>query len=875
MALTVKSKILMTVLSVVLMFTLFILFYFPSRQEQALLENYNEEIENFANTVALGVKIALTEQNFEGVETAIDFVRDDHRLEFVSLVQTDSVWNTASNSYETKKTVFKTFPEGVEVDINARSNEEFIYKSASFSTPIMTGEVLLSFSTQEIVASMEQIRITSILASFIVFGIGLGIGFLLAKNISGPVLALRDAAKKVGEGDLSQSVEKRSSDEIGELAVAFNKMVKKLNVEAAMEKIRNRTIAMQESAEWDEVMQVFFTQMQHLGFDAPAYRVVLRDSQSGKWNYWFFHRSGKRITRSEIPIGDNNEAPSIYAEENVSGSNDYEVYEIQSDSKRFQDRELFDQLNDTFDSGESHSKQPDALTICAAYAGSTAVEVVGIKTLSASDEELIQRLAEVMAQSHTRLLDLERSEIQALEARKQASLDRIRGEVASMRSRDDLNKIIPLVWRELTTLEVPFTRCGVFIIHENDNTITCFLSLPDGKALGFFEMNIKDTELTSRIFESWKDSKVYTEHWDEQRFLKWMNRLIELNHIENRETYQGTAAPPRSLNLHFVPFEQGMLYVGNSAPLESEHLDLIDSLAQVFSVAFARYEDFKKLERAKSAVEETLTELKATQSQLVLSEKMASLGELTAGIAHEIQNPLNFVNNFSEISAELIEELSEEIENKNYREILFIANHLTQNLEKINEHGKRASSIVKGMLEHSRDGNRQKELCDLNILAEEYMRLAYHGLRAKDKGFNAEIIVNLDETLPKVKVVAQDISRVLLNLINNAFYAVSEKARNQPDSYKPTVILSTEKVNRRIEIRVKDNGPGIPPEVADKIFQPFFTTKPTGKGTGLGLSISYDIVTKGHNGTLTMITETRENGKAETGTEFVIVIPIN
>jgi signal transduction histidine kinase len=319
-----------------------------------------------------------------------------------------------------------------------------------------------------------------------------------------------------------------------------------------------------------------------------------------------------------------------------------------------------------------------------------------------------------------------------------------------------------------------------------------------------------------------------------------------------------------------------MLYVGNKESLQAEHLDLVDSLAQVFSVAFARYEDFKKLEQAKNAVEETLSELKSTQSQLVLSEKMASLGELTAGIAHEIQNPLNFVNNFSEISSELIVELSEEIENKNYREILFIANHLTQNLQKINEHGKRASSIVKGMLEHSRDGNREKELCDINNLAEEYLRLAYHGLRAKDKEFNAEIIVNLDESLPKVKVVAQDISRVLLNLINNAFYAVSEKASNHPESYKPTVTLSTEQVNRRIEIRVKDNGPGIPEEVADKIFQPFFTTKPTGKGTGLGLSISYDIVTKGHDGTLSMITETGKNGQAEeTGTEFVIVIPIN
>lgn len=866
MALTVKSKILMTVLSVVLMFTLFILFYFPSRQERVLLENYNEEIENFANSVALGVKIALTEQNFEGVETAIDFVRDDHRLEFVSLIQTDTLRNTADGSYRVEKTVFKTFPEGAEVDVNAQSNEDFIYKSASFSTPIMNGEVMLSFSTQEIVASMEQIRLTSILASMVVFGIGLGIGFMLARNISGPVLALRDAAKKVGEGDLSQSVENKSSDEIGELAVAFNKMVKKLNMEAAMEKIRTCTIAMQDSEEWQEVMQVFFNQMYHLGFDAPAYRVVLRDAQSGKWKYWIYNGTNNNITRFDTPLNDNHAGFSVKG---------YEEYTISPDSPESRNRELLAQLREAIGQEETEWNLEETITVGKAGSGSGVLEVIGMEDLSSSDRELLQRLAEVMDQSHTRLLDLERSEAQALEASKQASLDRIRGEVASMRSRDDLNKIIPLVWRELTTLKVPFTRCGVFIIHEHDNTITCFLSLPDGKALGFFEMNIEDTGLTSRLFESWKDSKIYTDHWNEHDFMKWTNRLIELKHIEDRETYQGRATPPKSLDLHFVPFEQGMLYVGNKKPLQAEHLDLVDSLAQVFSVAFARYEDFKKLERAKNAVEETLSELKSTQSQLVLSEKMASLGELTAGIAHEIQNPLNFVNNFSELSSELISELDEEVENKNFREILFIANDLRKNLEKINEHGKRASSIVKGMLAHSRDGNREKEFCDINNLADEYLRLAYHGLRAKDKSFNARISVNLDPSLPKIKVVAQDISRVLLNLINNAFYAVSEKAGNQPEQYEPTVMLSTEYVNRRIEIRVKDNGPGIPEEVADKIFQPFFTTKPTGKGTGLGLSISYDIVTKGHNGKLTVITETGKNGQDETGTEFIVVLPVN
>jgi len=871
MALTVKSKILLTVLSVVLMFTFFILFYFPARQEQVLLENYNEEIENFANSVALGVKIALTEQNFEGVETAIDFVRDDKRLQFVSLIQSDTVWNSAENTYSVDKTVFKTFPEGATVDIDARSNEEFIYKTAAFSTPIMNGEVMLSFSTREIVASMEQIRLTSILASLIVFGIGLGIGYMLAKNISGPVLALRDAAQKVGEGDLSQSVENRSTDEIGELAVAFNKMVRELNIEAALEKIRNRTIAMQDSSEWKEVVAVFFTQMKHLGFQMPACRLIFHDENTEGLYYWI---SGSHHDRVEEYFDDYKTSgfQEIFSKAK-SDNSIYAVHKLSAEDTTPHVEELVNQIDGIILSGSSDSFDLKELVVCTAFTSYGAVETVSKNVLSASDEILLHRLAKVIDQSYTRFLDLKKSEAQALETVKQASLDRVRGEVASMRSKDDLNKITPLVWRELTTLKVPFIRCGVFIIDEEDESILSILSAPDGKALGLFSLKIDDTKITSNIFNSWKHEQVYTEHWDEEAFTEWTKRLIELGHIESRNTYQGASVPPKSLHLHFIPFRQGMLYVGNVEPLSEDNVDVVKSLAEVFSIAFARYEDFTKLEVAKNEVEQTLSELKSTQSQLVHSEKMASLGELTAGIAHEIQNPLNFVNNFSELSYDLIDEMNKEIENNNDDEVLAIAHDLKQNLEKINHHGNRASSIVKGMLEHSRAGTAKKEFGDINEIAEEYLRLAYHGFRAKDKFFNVNFELDLDKSLPKVSIFSQDISRVLLNLINNAFYAVSEKSKRKPEGYQPTVKVSTKQVNNSVQIRVKDNGDGIPGNVVDKIFQPFFTTKPTGKGTGLGLSISYDIVTKGHNGNLEVVTHTEGNGQAEPGTEFVVTLP--
>ncbi|MBZ5859593.1 sensor histidine kinase [Flavihumibacter profundi] len=266
-------------------------------------------------------------------------------------------------------------------------------------------------------------------------------------------------------------------------------------------------------------------------------------------------------------------------------------------------------------------------------------------------------------------------------------------------------------------------------------------------------------------------------------------------------------------------------------------------------------------------IEKAYHELKTTQSQLIQSEKMASLGELTAGIAHEIQNPLNFVNNFSEVNKELLVEMQEAMDKGDIDEAKLIARDVIDNEEKINHHGKRADSIVKGMLQHSRESGNQKEPTDLNKLADEYLRLAYHGLRAKDKSFNATLKTDYDETIGMINIISQDMGRVLLNLINNAFYAVDEKKKQQPTGYEPTVSVTTKKNNNKVEISVQDNGNGISKKVMDKIFQPFFTTKPTGQGTGLGLSLSYDIV-KAHSG------EIKVNTKEGEGTEFVIQLPV-
>lgn len=305
---------------------------------------------------------------------------------------------------------------------------------------------------------------------------------------------------------------------------------------------------------------------------------------------------------------------------------------------------------------------------------------------------------------------------------------------------------------------------------------------------------------------------------------------------------------------------------------QARTLQLIAIVFLLLIAAFLLVNNRQK-QRSKARIEKAYSDLKSTQQQLIQSEKMASLGELTAGIAHEIQNPLNFVNNFSEVNDELLKELKAEAGKGNLEEVKAIANDIAFNSEKINHHGKRADSIVKGMLQHSRTTSGQKEPTDINALADEYLRLAYHGLRAKDKSFNANTKTDFDNSIGKINVVPQEIGRVILNLINNAFYAVSEKQKENLNGYEPVVTVSTRTVKSPlgdlgVEIRVRDNGNGIPQKILDKIYQPFFTTKPTGQGTGLGLSLSYDII-KAHGGEIKV--ETKEGE----GSDFIIQLPKN
>ncbi|MEO7531398.1 MAG: ATP-binding protein, partial [Sediminibacterium sp.] len=512
------------------------------------------------------------------------------------------------------------------------------------------------------------------------------------------------------------------------------------------------------------------------------------------------------------------------------------------------------------------------------------------KKLAEDELKIYRRFTSVLSLTYKRYKDLKDAETSAREAVKQAALDRIRADIASMRTVADLDRITPLIWNELNILGVAFIRCGVFIMDDSHQLIHTFLSTPNGKAIAAFHLPYDTPGNIAQVLSHWRDKKNYIDHWDEEVFTEFANTLVKQGALASSEQYLKTL-PSGGFYLHFLPFMQGMLYVGNTTRLGEEEIALIQSIADAFSTAYARYEDFNKLEAAKQQVDKTLVDLKQAQQQLVQSEKMASLGELTAGIAHEIQNPLNFVNNFSEVNTELLDELREELAIGNKQQAIEIVENIKQNSEKINHHGKRAESIVKGMLQHSRKSTGTKEPTDINVLADEYMRLSYHGLRAKDKSFNAEFKMDLDPTMPLVNVIPQDIGRVLLNLFNNAFWAVGVRKSESPKSedYKPCVTLVTkyiEKTNENIaslrlcEISISDNGSGIPQNIIDKIFQPFFTTKPTGQGTGLGLSLAYDII-KTHGGTITVNTnycpppaEIKVDTTIMTGTTFIIQLPL-
>ncbi|WP_087938401.1 ATP-binding protein [Algoriphagus faecimaris] len=644
-------------------------------------------------------------------------------------------------------------------------------------------------------------------------------------------------------------------------------------IEAALEKVRSRSLAMQSPDELIEVAQLLREEMGALGVEElETSSIYIQDESTGLTQCWF------TIKNPDTPDKGITDQMVIDLQDTWVGRKMDEFYRskakqtsiLMQGKERIEWIRYCEEKSDLFGTSNFYGETIPDRTYHLYKFSNGYIGAAAPGEISPESWELLKRATAVFSFAYTRFRDLQMAQASARTAMRQASLDRVRADISSMRHADDLDRITPLFFKELTELGVPFIRCGVFIINEKQKLVEAYLSSPEGNSLGVLRLPYQASELTHQTVKAWRKGEIYTQHWNKEDFIQWINQLMEQDQIQDGNTYQGTAAPPESLDLHFVPFPQGMLYVGAVNPLTENELELVQALAKAFSVAYARYEDFVKLEQAKAEIESAMIELKATQTQLVQQEKLASLGQLTAGIAHEIKNPLNFVNNFSELSSELIDEAFEELEklesSEEKEEIIAILQDVKGNLTKVHEHGTRANGIVTSMLQHSRGGDGKMEPTDLNALLKEYINLSFHGMRAAKNPINVDIALKFDEKIGKVNLVSEDFSRVIVNLCNNAFDAMRLKTNDESSNYQPKLTVCTKAEKNQVTIEVEDNGPGIPDSIKDKILQPFFTTKKGTEGTGLGLSITHDIV-KAHGGQLQV-----ESSPGE-GSTFIIQLP--
>jgi signal transduction histidine kinase len=499
-----------------------------------------------------------------------------------------------------------------------------------------------------------------------------------------------------------------------------------------------------------------------------------------------------------------------------------------------------------------------------------------MKEPTEDSKSIVIKMGAAFNLAYQRFLDLQKAESQTREAEIELALERVRAKTMAMQQSRELRDIVASIYEQLRNVGFTFGSCSIVIMDKLTGDMEWWIHgfgtpYPESYLKKYFEHPFYLAQLNH-----WKEGKKYavmeTSGADKKAYDDF---------IFNKTNFINLPIETQNVMKSFekITFSNAYMKYGSLSwaidPLDDQHAEVLQRFAAVFEQSYTRFLDLQikeeqsvKLVEEKQKLEVTLNELRTTQSQLIQKEKLASLGELTAGIAHEIQNPLNFVNNFSELNVSIAQDLKEEIEKSNLDKefISELLTDLTTNQEKINLHGKRASSIVKGMLEHSRSSTGEMVETNINALCDEYLRLSYLGMKGKDHSFNAEYKTDFDENMPKIKAIPQDIGRVLLNLINNAFYAVNDKAKTTKD-YLPTVTLTTKQIESQIEISIKDNGNGIPENIKSKIFQPFFTTKPTGEGTGLGLSLSYDIVTKGHGGTLKLISKEGE------GSEFIVQLP--
>ncbi len=669
--------------------------------------------------------------------------------------------------------------------------------------------------------------------------------------------------------------------------------VREAKINLAVERVRAKALAMHKSVEIMEVVAKLKDEVMALGISGVIAATIFLKEGEDKVRMWDLSSleitDGVYQVPTDIIFKFKKTDPHLYSKRVWENQANYFV-EIQ-DKKGFKRLLAFIREQDGKDEAAKEFEEFIETTQLkrlyhAAKKLNNGKLVIDLLNPPADEMEgILTKMGAAFDLAYKRFEDLQKAESQAREAQIEAALERVRSKSMAMHKSEDIGETVATLFDELLKVGIhKSSRSGIGILNETKNMKlwSARFNSADEVDLLIGNLDMTINPFLKKIKNAWK--KQEEQFYYELEGKELLDYYASLNQEYDYALRTDMNKLPEKEFVHVFTFKLGIIYSFNSVPISAEAKQVFIRFAKVFEQTYTRFLDLQKAESqairaekdlveikiARKKAEEALTELQSTQSQLIQSEKMASLGELTAGIAHEIQNPLNFVNNFSEVSTELIDEMNEEIEKGNMEDVKEISSDLKQNLEKINHHGKRAGDIVKGMLQHSRTSSGVKETTDINALADEYLRLAYHGLRAKNKSFNAIMNTDFDETIGTINIIPQDIGRVILNLITNAFYAVDEKkkstsAKASEDSYEPGVSVLTKKEGDKVLISVKDNGNGIPEQVLDKIFQPFFTTKPTGQGTGLGLSLSYDIV-KAHGGELKV--ETKE-GK---GSEFNILL---
>ncbi len=652
---------------------------------------------------------------------------------------------------------------------------------------------------------------------------------------------LEDILRIIQQSDIPDA-ERKST-----LIKAVKDQNRELKLEASLERVAGRAMAMRYTSELQEVVNLVAQQLYQMEMDITGVFIAINDQDVDK-EFTFWGSSGvaeNYVKKAAIPYLNR----PVYTV--LTGAVRKKDVFLTEEYTREEKIEFFEHLfkyppynASTPEWKEQVLSREGGYTRAAAVNHYTTIFVVnhnGTK-FSEKDNEILKRFARVFERSYIRFLDIKKAEEHAKEALKQASLDRIRGEIASMRTTEDLNRITPIIWRELISLEVPFTRCGVFIIDEKDENIQVYLTTPDGKALGVLNLPFDANELTRSTLDHWKEKKVYSDHWDRQGFVNWTNSMIELGQVRDAETYQGSSSPPDSLFLHFVPFEQGMLYVGNDAELTAEKIKVVRSIAEAFSIAYARYEDFTNLEKAKNEIEITFNELKIAQAKLKELDQMKS--RFFANISHEFRTPLTLIlGQIDSVMSENIDVKEKgklQVANRNARRLLGLINQLLD-----------LSKLEAGSMELNAEQH--------NIVP--FLKSLFYSFESLSESQN--ITLKFESECEKIPVLfdPDKMEKIFYNLISNAFKFVSSNGE---------IKVSLTVIDGAAEIRIKDTGIGIPsdrlPHIFDRFYQVDGSASRKHEGTGIGLALTKELIEL-HKGSISV------KSKEGEGSEFIIRLP--